>query len=221
MTSPRQYELTPEELREPAFPLALRGYDRAAVDAYVEQVQRLIAELEVTSSPESAVKDAVAQVTEETRGILEQAHEAAEEITSRSRARADDRLQEAEREAARVREHVDAHVRDLDADAEAIWNERQRLLEDVRAIADQLEAFAEEAEARFPAAAADATQTLPSGEPVMPPPQETEAFDVIAAEPPPEVDVIAADPPPELDELDGESEPELEEEPEAEPGSAA
>jgi DivIVA domain-containing protein len=189
MTFPRQYELTPEELREPAFPLALRGYDRAAVDAYVEQVQRVIAELEVTSSPESAVKDAVAQVTEETRGILEQAHEAAEEITSRSRARADDRLQEAEREAARVRAHVDAHVRDLDADAEAIWNERQRLLEDVRAIAGQLEAFAEEAEARFPAAAAEATQTLPSGEPVVPSPlQETEAFDVIAAEPPAEVD---------------------------------
>ena len=150
-----------EELRAASFPTALRGYDRAAVDEYVEQVHRVIAEFEVSRSPESAVKNAVAQVTDETRGILERAHEAADEITARSRARADDRVQEAEREAARLREDAEAQVRQLDSDVEAIWNERHRLMEDVRNIAEQLARFAEEAEARFPAAAADATQALP------------------------------------------------------------
>jgi DivIVA domain-containing protein len=155
-----------EELRATSFPMALRGYDRAAVDAYVEQVHRVIAELEVSRSPESAVKNAVAQVTDETRGILE-------------------RVQEAEREAARLREDAETQVRNLDSDVEAIWNERHRLIEDVRTIADQLSAFAEEAEARFPAAAADATQALPADELEGPPDVEA---DVIHVEPLPEID---------------------------------
>lgn len=181
-----------EELRAASFPMALRGYDRAAVDEYVEQVHRVIAEFEVSRSPESAVKNAVAQVTDETRGILERAHEAADEITARSRARADDRVQEAEREAARLRQDAEAQVRQLDSDVEAIWNERHRLMEDVRNIAEQLARFAEEAEARFPAAAADATQALPVEE--LEPLPDDEA-DVIHAEPPPEPDATEPEEP--------------------------
>jgi DivIVA domain-containing protein len=185
-----------DELREVEFPLAMRGYDRAAVDAYVERVHRVIAELEISRSPEAAVKHAVAQVSEETRGILERAHEAAEEITARSRSRADDRLQEAEREAAQVRADAEARVRELDADAEAIWAERHRLLEDVRHVADQLAALAEEAEARFPAAhPVDETQALPDETQALP--EETQEWavetNVMEAE---EADTIAADPPP-------------------------
>ena len=117
-----------EEIRSTSFPSAMRGYDREAVDSYVERVNRLIAELEISRSPESAVKHAVAQVSEETRGILERAHETAEEITARSRAKADDRIQQAEREAAEIREGAEARVHELDADAEAIWAERLRLI---------------------------------------------------------------------------------------------
>src|SRR5207248_39876 len=121
-------------------------------------------ELEISRSPESAVKHAVAQVSEETRGILERAHETAEEITTRSRAKADDRVQQAEREAAEIREGAEARVHELDADAEAIWAERLRLIEDVRDVADRLLAVAEEATARFPSAHPDEdqTQALPS-----------------------------------------------------------
>jgi cell division septum initiation protein DivIVA len=85
--------------RESEFPIAMRGYDRVAVDRYVESVNRIIAELEMTASPESAVKHALEEVSDETRDILQRAHETADEITARSRAKADDRLQQAEREA--------------------------------------------------------------------------------------------------------------------------
>jgi DivIVA domain-containing protein len=88
-----------EEVREADFPIAMRGYDRAAVDRYVHQVNRLIAELEISSSPEAAVRHALEEVSEETSGLLQRAYETAEEITARSRAKADDRLQEANREA--------------------------------------------------------------------------------------------------------------------------
>jgi DivIVA domain-containing protein len=92
-----------EEVREIDFPIALRGYDRAAVDRYVQKVNRLIAELELSASPESAVRHALEEVSEETSGLLQRAYETAEEITARSRAKADDRLQQAEQEAKNAR----------------------------------------------------------------------------------------------------------------------
>ena len=41
---------------EPDFPLALRGYDRLAVDAYITQCRQLISDLRSISSPEAAVQ---------------------------------------------------------------------------------------------------------------------------------------------------------------------
>jgi DivIVA domain-containing protein len=87
------------EARDVDFPTGLRGYDRAAVDRYVERVTRLITELEMSSSPEAAVRHALDEVSEETRDILQRAHQTADEITARSRSRADDRLEQAEHEA--------------------------------------------------------------------------------------------------------------------------
>jgi cell division septum initiation protein DivIVA len=92
-----------KQARDTEFPVALRGYDRAVVDRYVEHVNRLLAELEISSSPESAVRHALDEVSEETRDILQHAHDTAEEITARSRSRADDRLQQAEQEAKELR----------------------------------------------------------------------------------------------------------------------
>jgi DivIVA domain-containing protein len=93
-----------EEVREVDFGTAMRGYDRAAVDRYVEYVNRLIAELEISSSPESAIRNALDEVSEETSGLLQRAYETAEEITARSRAKADDRVEQANREAEELRE---------------------------------------------------------------------------------------------------------------------
>ena len=76
-----------KQARDTEFPVALRGYDRGAVDRYVEHVNRLLAELEISSSPESAVRHALDEVSEETRDILQHAHNTAEEITP-ARARA-------------------------------------------------------------------------------------------------------------------------------------
>jgi DivIVA domain-containing protein len=162
-TSHAEQERQVDEVRGVTFPVAMRGYDRQAVDAYVERVHRLLAELEISRSPESAVKHAVAQVSEETRGILQRAHETAEDITARSRVQADDRLQLAEREAAEVRAAAEAHVRALDNDAEAIWGDRMRLIEDIRDVARRLLMLAEEAVARFPSPhAEDETQAMPA-----------------------------------------------------------
>ena len=78
MSTPERRRMR-EDVREVDFPIALRGYDRAAVDRYVERVNLLIAELEITSSPESAIRRALEEVSEETSGLLQRAYETAED----------------------------------------------------------------------------------------------------------------------------------------------
>jgi cell division septum initiation protein DivIVA len=113
-----------EEARGVRFPIALRGYERVSVDRYVEQVNRLIAELEISASPESAVRHALHEVGEETRDLLQRAHQTADEITARSRAQADDRLQQAEREAQEARE---ATLRDTEQSRAAAQHDAQQV----------------------------------------------------------------------------------------------
>ena len=150
-----------KDARTVEFPVALRGYDRAAVDRYVERMSRLITELEMSSSPEAAVRHALDEVSEETRDILQRAHQTAEEITARSRAKADDRLQLAEREsqdlhesalrraaeaqnaakqeAAQLREIADREIAELreTADREVRAASRRREVAELRETADR------------------------------------------------------------------------------------
>ena len=115
-----------KDAREVEFPAALRGYDRAAVDRYVEKMSRLITELEMSSSPEAAVRHALDEVSDETRDILQRAHQTSEEITARSRAKADDRLQTAERESQELREAAEGQAAET---REAARHEASRVRE--------------------------------------------------------------------------------------------
>src|SRR5205807_3656833 len=110
-------------VRDISFPIVMRGYERAAVDEYVTRVNRIIAELQVSRSPRSAIRHALDQVSDETRGILERAHETADQITARSRSQADDRLQRAESEARAAVEAAQARVQELQADTDAVRKE--------------------------------------------------------------------------------------------------
>src|SRR5947209_7527779 len=137
-------------VRDVSFPVAMRGYERTAVDAYVTRVNRIIAELQVSRSPRSAIRHALDQVSDETRGILERAHETADDIAARSRSQADDRLQRAERESRAAIEAAEARVHALEEDADAVRKERNRLLDDVREVRENLRALADVAAQRFP-----------------------------------------------------------------------
>jgi DivIVA domain-containing protein len=145
------------EFRQPDFPLAMRGYDRAAVDAYVERVNRAIADLQVGRSPQSAIRHALDQVGEETRSILERAHDTADEITSRSQAQAAERVDRAEREARELIEAAETRVRVLDADADDVWHERKRLIDDIQRVSAELAELADAASRRFPAESTEST----------------------------------------------------------------
>jgi uncharacterized protein with HEPN domain len=133
------------------FPSALRGYDRVAVDEYVRLTRRLVAELQATRSPEAAVRRALERVGEQISGILQRAHETAEQITAQSRSEAEDRLQHARIEATQTAEDAEQRVKDLDADTDRIWLERQRIVADAEDLAAQLLVLAKTAAERFPA----------------------------------------------------------------------
>ena len=132
------------------FPLALRGYDRLAVDAYVKRTSQLVAELQATRSPEAAVRRALERVGEEVSGILKRAHETAEQITASSRTEAEDRLQVARQEAAQTVAEADSRLKELDAETDRIWAERRLIVEDVQALAGRLMSLSEAAMERFP-----------------------------------------------------------------------
>ena len=112
-----------EQARKVDFPSSVRGYSRGAVDDYVERTNRVLAELEMSSSPESAVRHALEEVSDETRDILQHAHQTADEITARSRAKADERLQLAAREA---QEMLDVAQREAHEAREAAQHDARR-----------------------------------------------------------------------------------------------
>jgi hypothetical protein len=179
---PRVREDDLADLRDPGFPVALRGYDREVVDSYVERVNRKLAELEAGRSPQAAIRNALDQVGEETSGILERAHETADGITARSRAQAEERIQRAEREAREIVDAAETRVRVLDADADEVWHERKRLIDDTERVAAELAELADAANRRFPAetpeSAADTARIEPEpvdAPPPPPPPGEDEA----------------------------------------------
>jgi DivIVA domain-containing protein len=138
-----------ELLRDASFPMAVRGYDRRAVDEFVEELRTLVADLEAHQTREGVVQRALDELGEETAGILQRAHETADEIAARSRAQADGRLQRAEREAEIVKRDADVYAEEVVSDTRLLWDERQRLIEDIRHLADVVLGTADDAMERL------------------------------------------------------------------------
>ena len=137
-----------ERIANRDFPLAVRGYDRHAVDAFMQEVLELVAELEGRQTRETVVQRALDEIGEETAGILQRAHETADEIAARSRAQAEGRIQRAEREADMLRQQADSYSEQLIVDTRILWEERQRLIQDIRQLAEEVLATAEDASER-------------------------------------------------------------------------
>jgi hypothetical protein len=140
----------PLELPPAQFPTAMRGYDREAVDEYVRYTARLVAELQAVRSPGSAVRRALVRAGGQVSGVLRRAHETAGEITAKSRSEAEDRLERARTEADELIDAAERRVRDLDADTDRIWLDRQRIMADVEDLSNQLLGLAKQAGERFP-----------------------------------------------------------------------
>jgi DivIVA domain-containing protein len=144
----------PAEVRDVSFPHAVRGYDRAAVDAYVKRVNHLIAELEMSRSPRAAVRHALDRATEEVSGILQRAQETAEEITSSAR-------KDAEEGAARTGAQATKLLVEASDAADRTRTEADEVLAKARAEVEKILATAKaEAEKALARARAEAEEIL-------------------------------------------------------------
>ena len=143
------------------FSTALRGYDRDEVDRYINRVNQVLAELQITATPESAIAHALERVSWEKRSVIWEARQEAQEITRRSRARADDRIQEATKETQKLREvaeqearqlreaaaqeahgtraAAESRIRGLEADVETMIEKRDRAIEELVELSHSLD----------------------------------------------------------------------------------
>ena len=134
-TGSARRSVVPAEIRNISFHTAVRGYDRDDVDEYVKQVNRVIAELEVSSSPRAAVRHALDRVGDQVHGILQRARETAEEITRAAVDEAEEITESAKAEAAEI-------VVNASTEADAAKAEGDAILAQARAEADQIQAAA-------------------------------------------------------------------------------
>ena len=160
----RHEEPVSPDLLAASFPISMRGYSREPVDAHIERLNRVIAELEMNRSPRSAVRNALDRVGEQTAGILRQAraaaeqilssaNEEAEEITSRAAASARELIVDASDDADRTRAEAEELLRAAREQADGLLaqarGDAQRTASQAQSQADQLRLqLAEELEAR-------------------------------------------------------------------------
>jgi F0F1-type ATP synthase membrane subunit b/b' len=148
----RQY--VPGDLLDVSFPVAVRGYERGAVDTYIRRVNRVIAELKVSGSPTAAVRHAIDQAEGKVDGLLQSAREAAEQITTSAR-------EEAEENADRLKAEAVKFVVDTNAEADRLKAEAAELTATARADAEATLAKAKaEASEILAGARAEAQDTL-------------------------------------------------------------
>jgi DivIVA domain-containing protein len=144
----------PQDLLDVSFPVAVRGYERSAVDAYIQRINRVIAELKVRSSPPAAVRHAVEEAEGTVQGLLQAAREAAEQITASAQREAEEHTASAKAEAAKL-------TVDTSADADRVKAEASQVMADAKRDADESRASAKaEAENIVARAQAEADERL-------------------------------------------------------------
>jgi hypothetical protein len=181
-----EYGVTPPpwERMQGRFPTAPDGYDRAAVDDRIDQIERELDELRARAASAGAITAEIERIGEQTAAILTVAHDQAQEMTREAREQADRCLADAASNAVLITEGAKRKLRQLDSDTEAVWHERARLIEDARSVASELIRLAEDAVERFPAQPQRREVEVPVPE-TTPPAVDDPGGQTVAMEPPP------------------------------------
>src|SRR5437764_3261546 len=134
----------------PRFPITRHGYDRAIVDQrFAELEQELIeldhelAELQGSRPPKSEPTGEIDRLGEQISAILIAAHESAGEITRLAEGQAARHIADAESRARSLSEDANRELRGLQGELTSLRQERERLVDDIRSIADRLRALAD------------------------------------------------------------------------------
>lgn len=132
------------------FPIGPIGYNRAAVDERIAELERELEELHASTEEPISITDEIERLGEQTASILVVAHDEAHETTRAAREHADRTIADAAASAAAMTANAKRKLADLDNETDAVWRERARLLDDARDVGLALIALSEEALERFP-----------------------------------------------------------------------
>jgi DivIVA protein len=133
------------------FPVGPFGYNRTAVDQYVGELERELEDLRRDRpAPPVSINEEIERLGEQTASILVVAHDQANETTRRAQEQADRCIADAAANAVAMTAQAKQQLRELDSETDAVWQERQRLIDDVRCTAAALISLADEATERFP-----------------------------------------------------------------------
>ena len=143
----------PDDTPAGRFAVAPLGYNRAAVDEHVAALERELSELREIrehEEPPISITEEIERIGEQTASILVVAHDKAHETTRLAQEQADRRVADANADADAITARAKSRLEALDAETDTVWQERARLLDDARAVADELVAVIERARERFP-----------------------------------------------------------------------
>lgn len=137
----------------PGFPIVPRGYDRAAVDESIAGLQAELTEAdrelaEVRNRLEGAdeVQTELKRIGEQTSSVLISAYEQRDVILREAREAAQSALAESGARASALVADGEARLRELEAKTATVQRERDRLLEEIRAVSAGLAAVADSVE---------------------------------------------------------------------------
>jgi len=143
-------EQWPENDVLPRFPVVRNGYDCAAVDAQIadlegelSELDQELAELRAQPARRDDVADEIKRIGEQTSAVLIAANEQRAEILRGAREEADHWISDATAKATALTAESEVRLRELRSEHEAAERERDRLLDDVRAVSAALAALAD------------------------------------------------------------------------------
>lgn len=146
----------PWEESSPRFPTARRGYECAAVDQHIAELEQELmaldqelAQLRVQVPSPGEVTSEIQRVGEQTSAILIAAHEQAQQTARHAEQEAERRMTEATSNAFAITAQARQQVGELEREKGALQGERERLIKDIRTISSALAAVADEADQRF------------------------------------------------------------------------
>jgi cell division septum initiation protein DivIVA len=141
----------------PRFPVVRQGYDTAAVDAHIADLEQELSELDRELSElrahvpaENQVEAEIQRIGEQTSAILLAAHDKAQETTRQAQEQADKVLGDAAANAIAITKEANRKLHELETEKLSVWRDRARLLEDVSNLSDALSRLSVEAGKRFP-----------------------------------------------------------------------
>lgn len=152
------------------FPWSLRGYRRSAVEQHIAELERELSELDhelIELRAAATLREEVAtemrRIGEETASVLIEAHHQRDAITRAAQEEAQRLVADATAKATAITAEGEARVRQLEAQREAVHQDRDRLLENALAASAAIADAVHAAHHEVPAIATPQMTTLGHG----------------------------------------------------------